>query len=184
MSTFKGRNDEPTIYRDYYKNVSVYACSESSRELCWTFFVVFRNTISIFQMTDNHFSFANRKLKTCAVEETSRLRWFPSFVLPPATPTRCAQISSKSFWGVITNDLNANHTYTTHKCSLMREVAEHTRVEPSSRIQKLLAFNRRIQSTPDSVAQLSNWHLNMETSLLKLKGRVLPPQEIKFNGKK
>lgn len=66
----------------------------------------------------------------------------------------------------------------------MREVAEHTRVEPTSRIQKLLAFNRRIQSTPDSLAQLHNWHLNMETNLLRLKGRVLPPQEIKFNGKK
>lgn len=64
----------------------------------------------------------------------------------------------------------------------MRDVAQYTRVEPSGRIQKLLAFNQRVQSTPDSVAQLNNWHLNLEPNLLRLTGRTLPPQEIKFNG--
>lgn len=65
--------------------------------------------------------------------------------------------------------------------SLMKDVAQFTRVEPSGRIKRLLAFNRRIQSTPDSVAQLQNWHLNMQQDLLAVTGRQLPAQEIRFN---
>lgn len=57
----------------------------------------------------------------------------------------------------------------------MRDIFQCTRVQPPG-------IDRRIQAKPASVSQFRDWHLNMESTLLKLNGCVLPAQTIKFQG--
>lgn len=61
---------------------------------------------------------------------------------------------------------------------LMRALAEHTRIGPPQRIQKLQEFSRRMTSCPEVVEELRRWELRIADSLLKIQGRVLPPEQI------
>lgn len=61
---------------------------------------------------------------------------------------------------------------------LMRALADHTRIGPPQRIQKLQEFSRRMRSSPDVIQELRRWDLNIADSLLKIQGRVLPPETI------
>lgn len=62
--------------------------------------------------------------------------------------------------------------------NLMRDVAVHTRVGPAQRIQKLLAFNHRLHTTPGSLACFTQWELNLERNLVDVPARQLPAEEI------
>lgn len=61
---------------------------------------------------------------------------------------------------------------------LMRALADHTRIGPPQRIQKLQEFSRRMRSSPEVIEELRRWDLNIADSLLKIQGRVLPPEQI------
>lgn len=64
-------------------------------------------------------------------------------------------------------------------------MATHTKVGPAARIDKLLTFNKRLQNTPDSLRQLTDWNLALNPELVKIPARILPYPEIVFgNGKK
>lgn len=66
----------------------------------------------------------------------------------------------------------------------MRELSDYTKVGPSARIQRLLAFNERLQNTPDSVQVLKDWNLALNPELVKIPARILPYPDIIFaNGK-
>lgn len=62
--------------------------------------------------------------------------------------------------------------------NLMRDVAEYTRVGPSQRIAKLLAFNQRMQLTERSVACYRDWGLNLDTNLVNVPARELESETI------
>ncbi|KAG4079046.1 hypothetical protein HA402_001701 [Bradysia odoriphaga] len=64
--------------------------------------------------------------------------------------------------------------------SLMNEVAKHTRLSPGDRIKKLMDFNKRLQTTPGSMANFDEWNFQLDTQLVELKGRQLPMEEILF----
>ncbi|XP_023290765.1 piwi-like protein Siwi isoform X2 [Orussus abietinus] len=67
---------------------------------------------------------------------------------------------------------------------LMAALAQHTRVSPQSRIQKLLSFNQRLNSEPSIVQELKEWNLTLDRKLVDVQGRVLPPEKILFaNGR-
>lgn len=67
----------------------------------------------------------------------------------------------------------------------MREMSQHTKVGPAARIERLLKFNQRLQNTPDSLRQLTDWNLGLSPELVKIPARILPYPEIVFgNGKK
>ncbi|XP_063975996.1 piwi-like protein Siwi isoform X2 [Diachasmimorpha longicaudata] len=63
---------------------------------------------------------------------------------------------------------------------LMSALAEHTRVEPRKRIDKLLAFNRRLHNEPTIQQEFQNWNLKLDTKLLQVPGRLLPKENVYF----
>ncbi|KAK5647282.1 hypothetical protein RI129_002174 [Pyrocoelia pectoralis] len=61
---------------------------------------------------------------------------------------------------------------------LMRALADHTRVGPGPRIQKLLAFSRRLREKPEIVRELQQYDLGLAQNLVEFPGRVLPVEKI------
>lgn len=61
---------------------------------------------------------------------------------------------------------------------LMQATAAHTRVGPAGRIERLLAFNRRLHQTPESIECFNDWMLTLNTNLVELTARQLPPEII------
>lgn len=64
----------------------------------------------------------------------------------------------------------------------MRELSQHTKVGPASRIDRLLAFNRRLSQSQDSARILNDWNLVLDPNLIKIPGRVLPYPSLVFGG--
>lgn len=61
---------------------------------------------------------------------------------------------------------------------LMRALAEHTRVAPRARIEKLINFCRRLTTQELVVKELKQWDLKLAERLVEFAGRVLPPETI------
>lgn len=57
---------------------------------------------------------------------------------------------------------------------LMRACAEHTRVNPGARMQKLLEFSRRLRQNQEVMKEVRNWDFQLSETLVELQGRVLP----------
>lgn len=66
----------------------------------------------------------------------------------------------------------------------MKAVAIYTRLAPKMRIEKLLAFNSRLQGTPESNSNLQEWNFSLDKALVPVGGRVLPPEKIVFGNNK
>lgn len=66
---------------------------------------------------------------------------------------------------------------------LTSAMSQYTRLSPGDRINKLLEFNRRLASTPESVKDLNEWNLKLDSSLVQLPARLLNPEKILFSGK-
>lgn len=61
---------------------------------------------------------------------------------------------------------------------LMRALAEHTRVPPKARIDKLLHFCKRLTTQERVVKELRQWDLRLAETLVEFAGRSLPPETI------
>lgn len=61
---------------------------------------------------------------------------------------------------------------------LMRALADHTRVGPQGRMEKLMEFSHRMRSSQDCMNEIRRWDLNVADSLIRFSGRVLPPETI------
>ncbi|XP_054728354.1 protein piwi [Anastrepha obliqua] len=64
---------------------------------------------------------------------------------------------------------------------LMRAMADHTRMNPDRRIDRLRIFNNRLQQTDASIQVLNDWNMTLDRHLVELNGRVLEPQRIVFS---
>nr|QID20010.1 piwi [Drosophila buzzatii] len=64
--------------------------------------------------------------------------------------------------------------------TLMRAMANHTRMNPERRIERLKTFNRRLHSTAESMKVLTDWNMKLGEQLVEVQGRVLSPQKIVF----
>lgn len=62
--------------------------------------------------------------------------------------------------------------------SLMRELSEFTRLNPEKRVRELEKFNKRVQETPESVAVLNEWNMQLERELMTVPARELPAEPI------
>lgn len=62
----------------------------------------------------------------------------------------------------------------------MRAMADHTRMNPDRRIERLRTFNDRLQQTEDSMRILTDWNMKLDTRLVEVKGRILDQQKIVF----
>jgi aubergine-like protein len=55
-------------------------------------------------------------------------------------------------------------------------------LNPDNRVSALRKFNKRIQSTPESLKVLNEWNMKLDTDLMTVPGRELPPETIVFGG--
>lgn len=62
--------------------------------------------------------------------------------------------------------------------SFMRSMDEYNRMRPSTRIEKLINFNRRLKSCEKSAEFLNEWQLKLEDRMVEVAGRVLNDQKI------
>ncbi|KAL2092497.1 hypothetical protein ACEWY4_012295 [Coilia grayii] len=62
--------------------------------------------------------------------------------------------------------------------NIMKDLATHTRLTPDQRENRLGRFVGKIQKSPQAQNELTPWGLSFEDRLLRLKGRVLPPERI------
>lgn len=62
----------------------------------------------------------------------------------------------------------------------MKDLSQHTQVGPASRIDRLLAFNRRLSQSQDSARHLSDWSLGLDPTLVKIPARILPYPDLVF----
>lgn len=77
----------------------------------------------------------------------------------------------------LTDDMRSNF-------QLMRALAEHTRVIPQARIEKLNKFSQRLRSSPSVKDDLTMWNMELSTNLVEFTGRILPQEKISYgNGK-
>lgn len=67
---------------------------------------------------------------------------------------------------------------------LMRAVADHTRVGPTERIQKYLAFNARLQQSKECQKHFEDWGFKPDTNLVRVQGRVLERETILLGDKR
>lgn len=51
---------------------------------------------------------------------------------------------------------------------------------PPNRIERLMEFNRRLRGTPNSMATLTEWQLNLDRELVQIDGREFNSQPIYF----
>jgi hypothetical protein len=64
-----------------------------------------------------------------------------------------------------------------------KDLATHTRLSPSQRVEQLKNLIDSIRSTPEALKYLTNWGLNIETDLRYIQGRTLPLEKIIFESK-
>ncbi|EAT40149.1 AAEL008076-PA, partial [Aedes aegypti] len=65
--------------------------------------------------------------------------------------------------------------------SMMRAMSDYTRLNPDRRIERLETFNRRLQTTPESMEVFKVWQMELDKRLVELPGRLLPQEMIQFS---
>ncbi|XP_077488732.1 piwi-like protein 1 [Amblyomma americanum] len=71
----------------------------------------------------------------------------------------------------LTDEMRANVT-------VMRDMAQHTRVEPSKRWRNLLVFMERINNNEAIRNDMDRWGIRFDDSLVKIDARVLQPEKV------
>ncbi|XP_065077054.1 protein aubergine-like [Ochlerotatus camptorhynchus] len=74
----------------------------------------------------------------------------------------------------ITDDMRRNF-------NLMRTLADHTRLTPDKRIERLEVFNRRLQNSKESAEVFQFWKTELDRRLVEVPGRVFLPETIFFH---
>jgi aubergine-like protein len=64
---------------------------------------------------------------------------------------------------------------------MMRSMSEHTRLNPDRRIERLLKFNERLQTSSESQEVFKNWQTELDRSLVEFQARQLKPEMIYFS---
>ncbi|GLV44692.1 aubergine [Carabus blaptoides fortunei] len=61
---------------------------------------------------------------------------------------------------------------------MMRALAEHTRLPPEGRQERLAQYSERMNRTPEIVNELKKWDMKLSPKLVEFPGRILPPENI------
>ena len=65
---------------------------------------------------------------------------------------------------------------------LMQEISAYTRLNPQKRVEALEGFNKRLQTTPESMKILNEWDMKLDRELIEIEARELPKESIVFGG--
>ncbi|CAN7986806.1 unnamed protein product [Ixodes hexagonus] len=71
----------------------------------------------------------------------------------------------------LTDEMRAN-------VAVMRDLAQHTRVEPPRRVRNLLDFIARVNGDSSISHEMSQWGLRFDTQLVNVCARVVPPEPV------
>lgn len=71
----------------------------------------------------------------------------------------------------LTDEMRAN-------VSVMRDLAQHTRIDPPKRVQNLLQFIKRINGNDAIRAEMEQWGLTFSDSLVSIDARTLYPEKV------
>lgn len=63
---------------------------------------------------------------------------------------------------------------------LMRAMAEHTRLDPLKRVERLMKFNNRLNTTEKSKEQFSQFHTKLKSELVEFTGREITQENMFF----
>ena len=66
---------------------------------------------------------------------------------------------------------------------MMRSLSDHTRINPDKRMQRLMDFNKRLQTSKESAQVLDEWNMKLDTNLVEFSGRQLPQEYMLFGNK-
>lgn len=76
----------------------------------------------------------------------------------------------------LTDDMRSNF-------SMMKDLAAHTRVTPSQRQAAMKKFVDNVNRSPEAMAALAEWGLELDNSLVSINGRQLPMEKIMMGQK-
>lgn len=62
----------------------------------------------------------------------------------------------------------------------MMDISAHTRVDPLGRQKRLMHFSQRMATSEQSQKHFQDFGMQLDKDLVKLKGRVLPPEKVHF----
>lgn len=60
----------------------------------------------------------------------------------------------------------------------------YAQMDPRTKKGRLMTYNQRIHSTPDSIAVMNKWNLELERDLLKINGIKLAHETLDFGNKR
>lgn len=66
----------------------------------------------------------------------------------------------------------------------MKELGQYTKIGPAVRMERLLAFNQRLNDCPESRQTLERWNLELDRELIKIPARILNFPKLVFGGDK
>lgn len=67
---------------------------------------------------------------------------------------------------------------------LMESLSQYTRMAPKNRVDRLMGLSRRLtHDSKEGIEDLKEWGMRIDPNLLEVKGRVLDPEKIFFEGK-
>lgn len=64
--------------------------------------------------------------------------------------------------------------------SLKNAMKPYSQMVPRTRRERLLAYNKRVQQTPDSSQVLQEWHLKLDNQLVEVEGHRLKNETLLF----
>ncbi|XP_014479566.1 PREDICTED: protein aubergine-like isoform X2 [Dinoponera quadriceps] len=64
---------------------------------------------------------------------------------------------------------------------LTKAVSVYTRINPETRISKLLTFSKRLRKEPKAVEEFNKWNMKLGANLVEAPGRVLPAEQLLFD---
>ncbi|XP_054710700.1 piwi-like protein 1 [Uloborus diversus] len=67
---------------------------------------------------------------------------------------------------------------------LMKELANHTKLDPATRVRNLNTFIRRVNQNENVASDMKAWGLKFDDNLVRFQGRVVPPEDIIMRGGK
>lgn len=65
--------------------------------------------------------------------------------------------------------------------SIMKDLAQHTRISPAARAGNLSSFMSDLNSNKEAQKELADWNLEFSNQLLKMSGRILPVENMHQN---
>jgi len=65
--------------------------------------------------------------------------------------------------------------------SIMKDLAQHTRISPAARAGNLSSFMSDLNSNQEAQKELADWNLEFSNQLLKMSGRILPVEAMHQN---